>query len=132
MSYILLFNINRIIIHFHIPNHWFIKETDAIILKKWHGWDMIHPTYSQIVRIPSGIKEIIIDPTNRLADCYMLDNKSTKNYTFTFNSNLWNYPDWKNYEMKYQPNLWYNAIDGLKFGINLNGGYLNHHHLLCL
>ena len=38
--------------------------------------------------------------------------------------------DWKNYEIKYQPNIWWNSTDGIKLGLNINGGYLRHHHLL--
>ena len=26
---------------FHIPNQWFVKETDAKVLEKWHGWDLV-------------------------------------------------------------------------------------------
>ena len=47
-----------------------------------------------------------------------------------FNNNLWEYADWKNYEVKYQPNIWWNSTDGIKFGLNISGGYLRHHHLL--
>ena len=35
----------------------------------------------------------------------------------------------KNYEIKYQPNIWWNSTDGIKLGLNINGGYLRHHHL---
>ncbi|MDP7567070.1 MAG: M1 family aminopeptidase, partial [Flavobacteriales bacterium] len=114
---------------YHIPNHWFVKETDATVLEKWHAWDLIQPTYTTEINVPSGIKEVIIDPTQRLADAYMPDNSSKCNTTFTFNDNLWKYPDWKNYELKYQPNMWYNSTDGLKIGMNLKGGYMNHHHV---
>ena len=114
---------------YHIPNHWFVKQTNATVLPKWHAWDLLYPEYETILEIPSGIDEVIIDPTNRLADAYMPDNNSNCNTTFQFNDHLWHYPDWKNYEIKYNPNLWYNFTDGVKVGFNLSGGYLNHHHL---
>ncbi len=114
---------------YHIPNNWFIKETNATILPKWHGWDLIHPEYSTIIDIPSGINKVIIDPTNRLADAYMPDNNSKINTTFSFDHQLSRYPDWKNYEIKYRPDVWWNNYDGIKAGLNLNGGYMNHHHL---
>jgi aminopeptidase N len=114
---------------YHIPNNWFVKETDAIVLPKWHGWDLIHPEYSTTIEISSGIEEVIIDPTNRLADAYMPDNSSKCNTTFNFDNQLWEYPDWKNYEVKYRPDIWWNNYDGVKVGLNLNGGYLRHHHL---
>ena len=115
--------------NYHIPNHWFIKKTDATILAKWHAWDLLEPTYSVDLDIPSGIKEVVIDPSERLADAYMPDNSSKCNTTFSFNDNLWKYSDWKNYQIKYQPNIWWNSTDGVKVGLNLKGGYLNHHHL---
>ena len=115
---------------YHIPNNWFIKKTNATILPKWHGWDLIHPKYSTIIDIPSGIDKVIIDPTNRLADAYMPDNNSKCNATFEFNDQLWQYPDWKNYEVEYRPDVWWNNYDGMKVGLNLNSGYMRHHHLI--
>ena len=114
---------------YHIPNHWFVKNTNATVLPKWHAWDLLQPTYSTEINVLSGIKEVIIDPTNRLADAYMPDNSSKCNTSFKFNDNLWKYPDWKNYEIKYQPNIWWNSTDGIKLGMNLRSGYMNHHHL---
>ncbi len=114
---------------YHIPNNWFIKKTNATVLPKWHGWDLIHPTYKTTLNIPLGIKEVIIDPSNRLADAYMPDNKSNYNYTFKFNPLFYEFPDWRNYEVKYHPNIWWNRYDGIKVGFNLDGGYMNHHHL---
>ena len=72
---------------------------------------------------------MIIDPTSRLADAYMLDNNSKKNYSIRYNSHIWEYPDWRNYEIKFRPDLWWNKVDGSKIGVNLNGVYMNHHHL---
>ena len=115
--------------NYHIPNNWFIKETNAQILPKWHGWDLLYPTYSTKLDIPSGISEVIIDPTTRLADAYMPDNSSKYNISYSLDHKLNEYPDWRNYEVKYHPNIWWNNYDGLKLGLNLNGGYLNHHHL---
>jgi len=116
--------------NYHIPNNWFIKKTDATVLAKWHGWDLLHPEYSTTIDVPSGIAEVIIDPTNRLADAYMPDNNSKCNTTYSFDHQLWQYPDWKNYEVKYRPDVWWNNYDGMKVGLNLNGGYMNHHHLI--
>lgn len=115
--------------NYHIPNTWFIKKTDAEILPKWHGWDLIYPHYTVELEIASGIKEVIIDPTNRLADAYMPDNNSKKNISYSFDHQLWQQADWTKYEIKYRPDLWWNSFDGLKIGFNIKGGYLNHHHL---
>jgi len=117
---------------YHIPNNWFIKETNAKILPKWHGWDILNPKYEVKIDIPSGIKEVIIDPTTRLGDTYMPDNSSIFKRTYEYDHNLYHTPDWRNYEIKYRPNIWWNSYDGLKLGFSLKGGYLNHHHLFNL
>ena len=115
--------------NYHIPNNWFVKKTDAEILPKWHGWDKLNPKYEVSLDIPTGIKEVIIDPTTRFGDIYMPDNSSSINKTYSYDHLLYQRADWRNYEIKYRPNLWWNSYDGLKIGINLNGNYLNHHHL---
>ena len=120
---------NGKIFNYHIPNNWFIKKTNATILPKWHGWDLIHPEYTTTLNIPSGIKEVIIDPTNRLADAYMPDNSSKNNISYNFDALINQYPDWRNYEVKYRPDIWWNNYDGIKAGLNLNGGYMRHHHI---
>ena len=112
---------------FHIPNTWYVKKTDAIVLPKWFGWDKIQPTYDAIVKIPDGIKEVIIDPTNRIADIYMPDNRSPDQISYNFDSKVANYPDWTHYEMFARPDIWYNSYDGFKGGIHLNGNFMNYY-----
>jgi aminopeptidase N len=114
--------------HYHIPNNWFIKETDATVLKKWEAWGKLFPQYKTIIKSEVGIKKVVIDPTNRLADSYMLNNSNTMPTKFAFDSKIWNMPDWKNYELFIRPDVWYNAYDGLKIGAHFNGDYLNYHH----
>ena len=115
--------------NYHIPNNWFIKKTDAKILDKWHGWDLINPTYTAYIdKIPSGIDQVIIDPTNRLADAYMVDNNSKFNVKYDFLNSRTKY-DWKNYQINYSPVLGWNDYDGIRIGAGAFGGYLKHHHL---
>lgn len=114
--------------HFHIPNTWFVKKTDATVLPKWTGWEKLHPTYEAYVTIPSGIKNIVIDPSHRLADINMLNNSKRIPVDFDFDSQIYNTPDWRTYEMRARPDLWYNAYDGTKIGFHLNGSHLNYRH----
>jgi aminopeptidase N len=113
---------------FHIPNTWFIKKTDAQILPKWFGWDKIQPTYQAVVYIPAGIKEVTIDPSNRLADVNMRNNKfpADRNMDYFFDSKIYNMPDWTRYSLYVRPDLWYNGFDGVKAGIHLNGNFMNY------
>lgn len=112
---------------FHIPNTWFIKKTDAIILPKWFGWDKIEPTYEIALKIPDGIKEVIIDPSLRLADINMRDNRTKNNTAYYFDSKVENLPDWTKYEVYARPDIWYNMYDGIKGGVHLNGNFMDYH-----
>ena len=115
---------------FHIPNHWFIKKTNAKVLNKWHAWGKIYPTYTASVQIPEGIENVVIDPTNRLADSYMLNNGKKAPVDVAFDSKIWNLPDWKRYNLNTRPDIWWNAYDGLKVGAHFNGNYMLHHHIM--
>lgn len=112
---------------FHIPNTWFVKKTDGTILPKWFGWGKIQPTYEAILKIPNGIKEVIIDPSLRLADVNMRDNRSTGNTGYYFDSKISNPPDWTKYELYARPDAWYNSYDGLKGGFHVNGNFMDYH-----
>lgn len=115
---------------YHIPNKWFIKQTDATILPKWEGWDKLRETYSAHVHIPCGIKSVMIDTTDRLGDCYQIDNTWPRPYKLVFDK--WqkpNYSDWKNYVFYMRPALWFNNYDGLKIGIHAESNYLNIRHI---
>jgi aminopeptidase N len=113
---------------YHIPNTWFVKETDATILDKWYGFGKVHQKHSVIIRSPKGIQNVVIDPTNRLADAYMPNNSLKKNISVSWEDFVWSYPDWKKYELSLRPKLWYNGYDGIKTGIRFTGDYMNYHH----
>ncbi len=118
--------------NYHIPNTWFEKETDATVLPRWIGWDRLEQTYEASVAIPSGIEEIRIDTTNRLADVNMLNNSNKFPVEFTFDSRIYNRPDIRYYELKTRPDIWYNGFDGLKAGLHMNGSYMNYKHVFDL
>lgn len=115
--------------NYHIPNDWFVKKTDAEVLPRWIGWDKLQPTYKARVHIPSGIKEVVIDTSGRLADINKLDNRSKCPSSIEFDSRVWNYPSQDHYEMFTRPDLWYNGYDGLKAGFHLHGGYMDYLHM---
>ncbi|MEW6467715.1 MAG: M1 family metallopeptidase [Bacteroidota bacterium] len=114
---------------FHIPNGWFVKKTDAVVLPRWIGWDKVQIGYQATVKIPAGIKEVIIDPTHRLADVNMLNNSLKVPIDYRFDSKIWNMPSWKEYRLQYAPDFWYNGYDGIKLGLNLNGGFANYKNI---
>ena len=114
--------------NYHIPNTWFVKDTEATVLNKWQGFGKVHPKHSVIVRVENGLKDVIIDPSNRLADAYMPNNSLNHNISFEWEDFVWSYPDWKKYELNIRPDLWYNGVDGLKTGLHFQGDYMNYHH----
>jgi aminopeptidase N len=117
---------------FHIPNTWFVKKTNAVVLPKWTGWGKLNTTYEATITLPAGIKDVIIDPSNRLADVDRLNNKLSFPATFNFDSHIYNLPDIYNYEVFVRPELWYNGFDGMKIGFHANGNYMNYKHIFSL
>lgn len=114
--------------HFHIPNTWFVKETDATVLPKWTGFGNMNKKYDAEVIVPEGIKRVIIDPTTRLADVNMLNNSSYSPLTVEADHQVYNRPDWRKYELKARLDFWYNGYDGVKFGLHVNGSHFNTNH----
>ncbi len=123
---------NDSLYHFHIPNNWFVKKTEATVLPRWIGWGKLNPKYEAIVNVPVPVKEVIIDPSQRLADIDRLNNRSTPPVSYQFDSRIFNQPDFKNYEVLVRPELWYNGYDGFKAGFHVEGGYLNYKHIFEL
>lgn len=117
-------------INYHIPNRNFVKKTDATVLSKWFGWDKLNPTYTTTVKVPSGIDNIVIDESQRLADINMLNNSWKRPVRLKFDSKIFNSPDPYHYNFYGRPDLWYNNYDGFKTGIHLNGNYFNYSHFV--
>lgn len=113
---------------YHIPNTWFEKETDATVLPKWHGWDKLQPTYTATITVPGKIKDVIIDPSKRLADINMMNNHLKPHVDLQFDSRINRYPDYDEYDLNMRPDLWWNAYDGLKIGFHMNGNYMRDKH----
>ena len=117
---------------YHIPNKEFIKKTKHEVLPKWTGFGKLNQTYSFSVFVAdsSGIENVIIDPTYRLGDNYMLNNRLKGNTKYSLDYGVNKHPDWKFYELKARPGLGYNSYDGIKLGINMKSGYLGEHHII--
>ena len=114
-----------------VPNTWFAKSTDATVLPKWYGWDKLNPTYTATITSASKIKNVTIDPSNRLADIYMPNNSWKCSTRWKFDSQISN-TDWKHYVIKWRPDIWYNAVDGIKAGLHFEGDYMKWRHVFDL
>ncbi len=135
---------NDSIYDYLIPNTWYEKDlhqkldlphTKAefqssrdTVLPKWYGWDKLQPAYTATVTIPGGVKNVIIDPSERLADINDYDNRWHKNVEVRFDSHILPPPSWKKYRIWMRPDLWYNSYDGFKLGYNMKGSYFNVKH----
>lgn len=115
---------------YHIPNTWFTKKTDATVLPRWIGWDDLQRDYRAAVNIPSGIAEVRIDTTLRLADAYQPDNSLHPPVDIGFDHHLYNTPDRRTYEGFARPDIWWNGYDGVKAGVHFHGGYMRYKHKL--
>ena len=123
---------NGTTVDYHIPNTWFVKQTDATVLPKWHGWDNLNPTYTAKIRVNADINEVIIDPSERLADAYPPDNSTKTRIDFGFDHQVWNFPNRRAYELNWRPDVWYNGYDGIKIGLHFNGNYMRKKHVFSL
>ncbi len=112
-----------------IPNTYFNKkEKNTTTLKYWLGWGMLNKTYTATVFVPGKIKNVVIDPSHRLADVNMLNNSKKLPLLVRFDSKVIEPVDRKHYILHWRPDLWYNNVDGIKAGIHLNGHYMNYLH----
>jgi aminopeptidase N len=118
---------------YHIPNTWFVKPSTATTLPRWIGWGpKLKTTYTATVNIGAVVKNVIIDPSHRLADIDMTNNSTAERISLRFDSHVYNPSDWKKYDMRVRPSLWYNGFDGIKYGVVLSGDYLNSKHVFEL
>lgn len=117
---------------YYIPNTWFAKDIKDSILPRWIGWDKLEPTYKATISTSGKIKNVLIDPTHRLADINMLNNSKKPPIRVFFDSKVYNRPSWEYYALYMRPDLWWNAYDGIKLGFHMNGNYMGGKHKLHL
>jgi len=116
---------------FYIPNTWFQKSTAATILPKWTGWGKLNQGYTAHVQVPGGIRNVQIDTSFRLADKDEVDNYKSRGLCFSsraidlrldggINQSL----DRRKYHLEWRPDVWWNAVDGIKAGAHIEGSYM--------
>jgi len=117
--------------NYHIPNKWFVKEEKnrGTVLPKWTGYGNLNKEYTFKTHIPSGLKNVMIDLSERLADSYAIDNSYKGNIDFSIDYGVKKWSNLRKYEVQARPDLWYNSYDGMKIGTNIEGHYLQKHHI---
>lgn len=114
--------------NYHIPNDWFVKKTTAKVLPKWFGWDNLNETYKAVIPADASIKQITIDTTQRLADVNRIDNIWKKKSKWSYDYLLNQPNDWQHIVNYIRPDIWFNQVDGIKLGFNINGSYVETIH----
>ncbi len=111
-----------------IPNTWFVKSGPQA-LPKWWGWSKIQPRYTAQVKVPTGLSHVQIDTSYRLADVNWTDNYYSRGFRKSgaaitrFDAGLARPFDRRHYRAWYRPDLWWNAVDGVKAGLHIEGDY---------
>lgn len=124
---------------YHIPNTWFEKETDVITLHKWYGWGNWDKTYDAHIQVPSGIRNVVLDTSHRLADIYTIDNYKTRGLPLSPKAIVLkpdvgqNTPiDRHHMQAQIRPDLWWNPVDGIKAGVHIESNYMRTMHKTSL
>lgn len=117
---------------FIIPNTYFAKSDGSSVLPTWKGWGMLNQKHTVVINYNKDVKNVVIDPTHRLADINQLNNSLRCPVLFTFDHQISNPADRLHYILKWRPDVWFNNYDGIKVGLHLNGHYLNQKHVFKL
>lgn len=121
---------NGVKYNYHIPNTWFVKQTDAQILPKWYGWDLLQPTYHAIITVNGVLSNVEIDPEHFLADVDLMNNsvRLDSKETFQLDNRVINPPSWTKKRNFWRPDVWWNNFDGFQLGANYYGNYFNQNY----
>ncbi|MEN9345705.1 MAG: hypothetical protein RLZZ60_1174 [Bacteroidota bacterium] len=119
---------------FIVPNTYFVKPENRVALKTWKGWGLLNQTYTDTIQLKHPIKAIVIDATHRLADVYRMDNVRVKNayklpMVFKLNKGIAPTSSFNYRNGSWSPDLWFNAVDGLKIGVNTHFEYVKAKHV---
>ena len=118
-----------------IPNTYFAKQEGRTVLKTWKGWGLLNQKYLDTVVLNSKIRTIEIDTTHRLADIYRLDNRMDGyNYALPsivkFDKGIAQTSSFNHQNVYLRPDLWFNAVDGMKIGMHTRFEYAKVKHVL--
>ncbi len=119
-----------------IPNTYFAKNEGRQVLKVWKGWGLLNTTYTDTVTLDNKLQLICIDTSQRLADIYRIDNVMKKGGSyvlpmkFKWNKGIAQTPSFNFRNFSARPDVWFNAVDGVKIGANVHFEYAKVKHVL--
>lgn len=121
---------------YYIPNTYFVKPESRVTLKTWKGWGLLNTVYTDTIVLNAKFRLIKIDSTNRLADVYRMDNSMGRSGAYklpllaTFDQGKLPQSSFNHRNMSWRPDVWFNAVDGLKLGINTHFEYAKVKHVM--
>jgi aminopeptidase N len=110
---------------YYVPNSPDQADPQAHTLPVWIGWDKLNPTYTAQIQAPGGIKNVVIDTAHEMADINLMNNSLKFPLKVKFDKGRYHFPDRRYYNVWWRPDLWYNAVDGIKAGLHAEGNYNN-------
>jgi aminopeptidase N len=107
-----------------LPNSNFAKDGDsAKVLNKWTGWGKLNKTHTVSITTSNKVKQVEIDPTQRLADYNPIDNQWKRTPTWYLDKGRYPTSDVRKVTIGIRPDIWYNTVDGVKVGLNVERKY---------
>ncbi len=121
--------------NFLIPNTYFAKDDGKKVLKTWKGWGLLNADYTDTIILDAKLKLIEIDTTHRLADIYRIDNVKTKHcfklpVSAKFDKGIQQPITFNKSVFSWRPDAWFNAVDGIKAGLNFHFDYVRVKHVM--
>lgn len=106
-----------------IPNTYFAKENAGNVLPKWTGWGNLNKKHTVTLQTKGKLKQVEIDPTQRLGDYNPNNNTWKKNPIWYLDKGRYPTDDIRKVSIGLRPDVWYNVVDGVKVGLNLERNY---------
>ncbi|MBL7810609.1 MAG: M1 family metallopeptidase [Bacteroidetes bacterium] len=109
------------------------RKPGSINTLPWTGWGKLHPVYSFDIRPGFALKQVLIDPSGRLADINRMNNTWKHHRPWKLNYENGQDGGYQgDYKVLWRPDVWYNTADGIKLGFKWNGQYAMRRHVTTL
>lgn len=116
-------DVNGIKTSYIVPNSNFAKKDSANVFYKWTGWGKLNKTHTINTVTQEKLKQVEIDPTQRLGDYNPVNNKWKRTPLWYLDKGRYPTADVRKVTVGVRPDVWYNTVDGIKVGLNIERNY---------